>query len=153
LIKQVDAFDAFIEGGKSGLTLTIQMVPYLLAMFVAITVLRSSGILDFVIGLIYPLLTLLHIPAEIVPLAMIRPISGTAPLAIMTDLIKKHGHDSVIGLIASTVQCSTDSTFYVLSLYFGAVGITRIKYALKVGLLADLVGILTAIFIVKWVFG
>jgi len=122
-------------------------------MFVAITVLRSSGLLDFVIGLIYPLLTLLHIPAEIVPLAMIRPISGTASLAIMTDLIKEHGPDSIIGLIASTMQGSTDTTFYVLTLYFGAVGITRIKYALKVGLLADLVGILTAIFIVKWVFG
>lgn len=150
--KRVDAFDLFVTGGKEGIQLSFQLLPFILGMLVAITVLRSSGALEAFISLITPLLIYLHIPAEIVPLAFLRPISGTASLTLLIDLTETYGADSMIGRIAATMQGSTDTTFYILTVYFGAVGISKIRYAWKVGLLADAVGIIVSIIIVTLIF-
>jgi len=152
-IKKVPAYELFVEGGKEGIQLAISLLPFLLGMLVAITILRSSGALEAFIQLITPLLIKIGVPPEIVPLALIRPISGTAALSMTAELTKTYGADSFIGRLAATIQGSTDTTLYVLTIYFGAVGISKIRYGLKVGLLANLMGIIAAIVIVKIVFG
>lgn len=153
IAKRLPTYELFVEGGKEGIEMAFSSLPFLLGMIVSIAILRESGALDAFIQLISPILSLLGIPSEIVPLAMIRPISGTAALAMTTELINNYGPDSFIGRLASTMQGSTDTTLYVLTVYFGAVGIHRIKYALKVGLLADAIGIIASIIIVTIVFG
>ncbi|WP_257985453.1 spore maturation protein [Bacillus sp. V5-8f] len=151
--KKIPTYEAFVEGGKEGITMSFSIIPFLVGMLVAISVFRASGALDFIVQFLKPLLELLHIPAEILPLAIIRPISGTAALGMTSDLISFHGPDSFIGRLAATIQGSTDTTFYVLTVYFGAVGIKKMGDAIKVGLLADLVGVIAAIVVVTLVFG
>ncbi|WP_240377685.1 spore maturation protein [Bacillus piscicola] len=152
-IKKVPAYDSFVEGGKDGFQLAISLIPYLVGMLTAISVFRASGAMELMIAGLEPLLGLIGIPAEIVPLALIRPLSGSGALGMMSDLLAEHGPDSFIGRLASTMQGSTDTTLYVLTIYFGAAGIRYMGGALKVGLLADLVGIAAAIIIVTLVFG
>jgi spore maturation protein B len=151
-LKKVPTYEVFVEGGKEGVKIAISIIPFLIGMLVAITVFRESGALEFFVNLIRPALLALGIPPEIVPLAIIRPISGTAALGMMSDIVSAYGPDSFIGRLASTLQGSTDTTLYVLTVYFGAVGIRKMGDALKVGLLADLVGIAAAIFIVTIMF-
>ncbi|MET3696163.1 spore maturation protein B [Bacillus oleivorans] len=151
--KRVPTYETFVEGGKDGIQIAFSIIPYLVGMLVAITVFRASGALEYFMGLLEPLLLLIGVPPEIVPLAIIRPISGTAALGMTSDLIATYGPDSFIGRLASTLQGSTDTTFYVLTVYFGAVGIKKMGDALKVGLWADLVGIMASIIIVTIVFG
>lgn len=151
--KKVPAYENFVDGGKEGIKIAVSIIPFLVGMLVAITVFRTSGALDFFVQLIKPVLEWLGIPTEIVPLALIRPISGNAALGMMSDILKVHGTDTFIGKLASTIQGSTDTTLYVLTVYFGAVGIKKMGDALKVGLLADLVGIGAAIIIITWMFG
>ncbi|MCF6408277.1 spore maturation protein [Pseudalkalibacillus salsuginis] len=151
--KRVSTYEEFVEGGKEGFSIAVSIIPYLVGMLVAITVFRASGALAFMIDTIKPFLIAIGVPPEIVPLALIRPISGTGALAMTTDLISTYGPDSFIGRLASTMQGSTDTTLYILTVYFGAVGIKRMGDALKVGLLADLVGIIVAIIVVTIVFG
>ncbi|WP_433742932.1 spore maturation protein [Falsibacillus pallidus] len=150
--KRVPSYESFVEGGKEGIKIAFSIIPYLVGMLVAITVFRASGAMDFFVNLIKPLLAAIGVPAEVVPLALIRPISGNAALGMMSDIISTHGADSYIGRLASVLQGSTDTTFYVLTVYFGAVGIKKMGDALKVGLLADLVGIAAAIVVVAWIF-
>src|SRR5690625_711193 len=133
--------------------MAFSLLPFLVGMIVAIAILRSSGALEAFIGLISPVLVFVGIPPEIIPLAIVRPISGTAALGMTTELVDNHGPDSFIGRLASTMQGSTDTTLYIITIYFGAVGIKKMGYALKVGLLADLIGILASIIIVTIVFG
>ncbi|MEW8971792.1 spore maturation protein [Mesobacillus jeotgali] len=150
--KKVPTYESFVEGGKEGIKMAVSIMPFLVGMMVAIAVFRASGALDVMVNWIRPALELVGIPAEIVPLALIRPISGTAALGITSDLIGVHGPDSFIGTLAATLQGSTDTTFYVLTVYFGAVGIKKMGDALKVGLLADAVAIVTAIIVVTFMF-
>ncbi|UII54690.1 spore maturation protein [Cytobacillus spongiae] len=151
--KQVPTYESFVEGGKEGIKIAVSIIPFLVGMLVAISVFRASGALEYMIDLIRPALEAIGFPAEIAPLAIIRPISGTAALGMTSDLIATYGPDSFIGRLASTLQGSTDTTFYVLTVYFGAVGIKKMGDALKVGLLADLVGIIATVVIVTLVFG
>ncbi|MGO4888253.1 spore maturation protein [Anaerobacillus sp. MEB173] len=151
--KKVPTYETFVEGAKEGFGMAISIIPYLVGMLVAISVFRASGAMDFFIELLKPVLQLVGIPTEIVPLALIRPISGTGALGMTSDLIATYGPDSFIGRLASTMQGSTDTTFYVLTVYFGAVGIKKMGDALKVGLLADVVGIVAAIVVCTLVFG
>ncbi|WP_338379112.1 spore maturation protein, partial [Enterococcus faecium] len=139
-------------GGKEGIKMAVSIIPFLVGMMVAISIFRASGALDFMIDFIRPGLEKVGIPADIIPLAIIRPISGNAALGMMSDLIATHGPDSFIGRLASTLQGSTDTTFYVLTVYFGAVGIKKMGDALKVGLLADLAGFIAAIVVVTLMF-
>ncbi|MFS0781154.1 spore maturation protein [Bacillus sp. 1P06AnD] len=151
--KKVPTYESFVEGGKEGITISFSIIPYLVGMLAAISVFRASGAMDALVGLFKPLFSIIGIPSEIVPLALIRPISGNAALGLTSDLMAAFGPDSLIGRLASTIQGSTDTTFYVLTVYFGAVGIRKMGDAVKVGLLADLVGLIAAITAVIFIFG
>ena len=146
--KKVPTYEHFVEGGKEGIKIAFDIIPFLVGMLAAITVFRASGALEFFMNLIRPWLEAIGVPAEIAPLAIIRPISGNAALGMTSDLIASHGPDSYIGRLAAVLQGSTDTTLYVLTVYFGAVGIRKMGDALKVGLLADVVGIIAAIVVV-----
>ncbi|WHY80161.1 spore maturation protein [Neobacillus sp. WH10] len=151
--KRVPTYESFVEGGKEGIKIAVSIIPFLVGMLVAISIFRASGALDALMNWIRPLMKTMGVPAEIVPLLIIRPISGTAALGMTSDLIAVNGPDSFIGRLASVLQGSTDTTFYVLTVYFGAVGIKKMGDALKVGLLADVVGIIVSIIIVAFIFG
>ncbi|MCM3719708.1 spore maturation protein [Fictibacillus phosphorivorans] len=150
--KKVPTYETFVEGGKEGFSIAINIIPFLVGMLVAISVFRASGALDYIMLAMRPIFSLFHIPAEVVPLGLMRTISGTGALGMTSDLIATHGPDSFIGRLASTIQGSTDTTFYVLTVYFGAVGIKKMKYAVKVGLLADLIGFLASIAAISLLF-
>lgn len=151
--RKIPTYELFVEGGKEGINMGLSLLPFLLGMIVSIAILRSSGALDAFVDLLSPLLLKIGVPSEIIPLAIIRPISGTAALAMTAELTQTFGADSFIGRLAATMQGSTDTTLYILTVYFGAVGIKKMRYALKVGLLADLVGVISALIIVYIVFG
>lgn len=151
-LKRVPVYESFIDGAKEGFGTAVKIIPHLVGMMVAISIFRESGALDYMLLILAPIFTLLHIPTDVVPLALIRPISGTGALAITADLIEHNGPDSFIGRLASTMQGSTDTTLYVLTVYFGAIGVRKIGYALKVGLCADVAGAMAAIFIVTIIF-
>ncbi|WP_100402426.1 spore maturation protein [Bacillus sp. FJAT-42315] len=150
--KKVPTYETFVEGGKEGIHIAVSIIPYLVGMMVSIAIFRASGALESVVDWMRPLLLSIGLAPEVFPLALIRPISGTAALGMVSDLIATYGPDSYIGRLASVMQGSTDTTFYVLTIYFGAVGIKQMGDALKVGLLADLAGFVAAIFIVSWMF-
>ena len=153
MIKKVDVFDTFVEGAKEGFSTSVKLIPFLVAMLVAIGLLRASGALDLFIDLLTPVLSRFNIPAEVVPLAIMRPLSGSGALGITAEIFNSSGPDSFVGRIASTMQGSTDTTLFVLTVYFGSVGIRRTRHALAVGLLADLTGFIAAITICTLVFG
>ncbi|MFF0826857.1 spore maturation protein [Brevibacillus sp. NPDC003359] len=150
--KQVPVYETFVDGAKGGLNTTIRILPHLIAMMVAVSMFRESGALDLLLRALKPLLDLLHFPEELVPLALLRPLTGTGSLAIATDLIAQYGPDSFLGRLAATMQGSTDTTLYVLTVYFGAVGIRNSAYALKVGLWSDLAGVIFSLLIVSYIF-
>lgn len=151
--RKVPVYESFVEGAKDGFDTAIKIIPHLVGMMVAISIFRASGAMEAMIGLVRPLFDRIGVPSEVLPLAILRPITGAGSLAFTTDLIKEFGPDSMIGRIASTVQGSTDTTLYVLTVYFGAVGIRKASYALKVGLISDAVGFIAAIVICYLVFG
>lgn len=151
-IKGVKVYESFTEGAKDGVTTVIKIIPFLLAMLVAINIFRASGAMDIMIDLLKPLFNWLDIPEEVVPLLFLRPLSGSGSLSYTTKLMAEHGPDSMIGLMASTIHGSTETTFYIAAVYFGAVGIKKYRYAVTVGLLADLAGFLAAIFICQRLF-
>lgn len=150
--KKVNIYDSFIKGAKEGVEMTFNLFPYLLSMIFGINlIVKSNAINDFLL-LLKPVFDFLKVPLEIIPMAIMRPISGTATLALMNDIFTKYGVDSFLGRLASTIQGSTDTTIYILTLYFGFVGIKKIRYAMWVGLLADLVGVIASIIVVNLVF-
>ncbi|MFB9757756.1 MULTISPECIES: spore maturation protein [Bacillaceae] len=151
-VKKVPTYETFVEGGKEGLGIAVSILPFMVGMLVSISIFRASGALDALVGVMKPFLDKIGVPAEIVPLALIRPISGSAGLSITTDLIATYGPDSFLGRLAAVMQGSTDTTFYVLTVYFGAVGIRKMGDALKVGLFADLIGIVCSIIFVSLMF-
>ncbi len=153
MFKKVPVYESFVEGAKDGFGTAIKIIPHLVGMLVAVSIFRQSGALEMITSFLRPVLEVLQVPGDILPLALLRPITGAGALAVTTDIIGTHGPDSFLGRLASTMQGSTDTTLYVLTVYFGAVGIRNSLYALKVGLLADLAGIAAAIFIVTMVFG
>lgn len=144
--RKVPVYETFVDGAKDGFQTAIAIIPHLVGMMTAISMFRASGAMDMLIGWVAPLFSALGIPAEVLPLGLLRPITGAGSLAFATDLIKTYGPDSLIGRIASVVQGSTDTTLYVVTVYFGAVGIRNARYALKVGLFSDAVGFFAAVF-------
>jgi len=156
LYKGINAYDAFIEGAKEGFQTAILIVPYLVAMLVAIGVFRASGALDLLADLVRAILHSIGMDARFVdalPTALMKPFSGSGARAMMIDTMKTHGADSFTGRLASIVQGSTETTFYVLAIYFGAVGIKRIRHAAVCGIIADISGIIAAIIVGYWFFG
>lgn len=151
--KKVSIYDSFTSGAKEGLELAISIFPYLVAMLFATNVLLKSNVLNYAFGFMKPLFDAIKVPVEILPMAIIRPISGNASFAVMIDLIKTYGVDSFIGRLAATLQGATDTTIYVLSLYFGSIGIKKIGHAMWAGLLTDLAAVIISIILVSVVFG
>lgn len=151
--RKVPVYESFVEGAKDGFGTAVKIIPPLVGMMVAISVFRASGAMDLLLAAVRPLMERLGVPSEVLPLAILRPITGAGSLAFTADLMKQFGPDSMIGRIASTIQGSTDTTLYVLTVYFGAIGIRKARYALKVGLFADLVGFIASIVICFLVFG
>jgi spore maturation protein B len=151
--RKVPVYESFVEGAKDGFGTAVGLIPHLVGMMTAISMFRASGAMDLLLAAVRPLFERLGVPGEVVPLGLLRPITGAGSLAYTTDLIKTYGPDSMIGRIASTIQGSTDTTLYVLTVYFGAVGIRRTRYALKVGLFSDLVGFVAAVAVCLLVFG
>lgn len=146
--KRVPVYEAFVEGASEGFSLALRILPYLVAILAALAALRASGILDSVQLWVGPALQSAGISSDIIPLVLIRPLSGNGALAVTTEILRRHGPDSPTGLLASVLQGSTDTTFYVLSLYLGSVGVRHPRYALAVCLFGDVVAFVTGI--VTW---
>jgi len=140
-------FDIFLEGSKEGIKIVVELFPTLIGIFLAVGALRSSGILDFIISLISPITNLLKIPSQILPLAMLRPISGSASMGVAVDIMKQYGVDSTIGMITSVIMGSTETTFYTIAIYTACVKIKRIRFVLVAALLADLAGMVASVII------
>ena len=151
--KKVDVYDTFIEGVKESFSMITSLFPTFIAMILAVNLFTDSGILDLLLSLINPVLNWFNIPGEIFPLAFVRPISGSASLAYLNTIFAKYGPDSFIGLLGSVMQGCTDTTFYVISLYFGSIGIKKIRYSMFVALFADLCGIIASIIVVNMFWG
>lgn len=147
LIEKNKVFDNFLEGAKEGLEIVISILPTLVGLFVAIGALRSSGILDIIINFITPLLNVFHFPSEIMPLAMLRPISGSGSIAIATDIMKNYGVDSKIGMIASTIMGSTETTLYTIAVYTATIKVKNTRFVLLAALAADIVGIIVSVIV------
>jgi len=148
----VRIYDAFIDGAREGLEMAVRIAPYLVSIFVALGVFRDSGALDLAVDVLRPWLDRWGVPGEVLPLALIRPFSGGGALGITAELLRRHGPDSYIGRLASTMQGSTDTTFYILSFYFGSVGIRNPRHAVAAGLSGDLAGIIASVIAVRWLF-
>ncbi len=147
-IKRINAYEAFIEGAKEGFGIAVKIIPYLVAILIAIGIFRASGAMDYLIAGIVWLLSLTGINtdfAEALPTAFMKPLSGSGARGMLLETMKTHGADSFVGRVASTVQGATDTTFYILAVYFGSVGIKHTRYAVSAGLIADFVGIIAAI--------
>ena len=152
-IKKVKIYEVFVEGAKEGFNVAVRIIPYLVAMLVAIGIFRAGGAMEWLIAGLTPLTNIIGMPAEALPMALMRPLSGSGSLGIMAEIMAVHGPDSFIGILTSTFFGSTATTFYVLAVYFGSVNIRNTRHALAAGLLADISGILGAVFIVKLLFG
>jgi spore maturation protein B len=152
-LKKVKVYEVFVEGAKDGFNTAIRIIPYLVAMLFAIGIFRASGAMDVLVSLIAPITNLIGMPADTLPMALMRPLSGSGSLGIMTELMKTHGPDSFIGVLSSTLYGSSETTFYILAVYFGSVNIKNTRHAVPVGLLADLAGVLAAVFICRLLFG
>lgn len=151
--KKVKVYEKFVEGAKEGFNVAIRIIPYLVGMLMAIGIFRAGGAMDLLIMILRPATDLIGMPAEALPMALMRPLSGSGSLGIMTEIIKTHGPDSFVGILVSTFFGSSETTFYVLAVYFGSVNIVKTRHAVAVGLIADIAGVLGALFIVKQLFG
>lgn len=151
-IKGIEIYDSFTSGVKDGLKVILNIFPNLLAMILAIRIFQHSGLMDIIINKMQIILTYLHIPQPIFPLLFLRSLSGSASLSYIHNLLSSYGPDSFIGKLASTIQGSTETTFYIIAVYFGAVGIKKYKYSIIVALLADIAGFFAAVFICNLLF-
>lgn len=142
--KKVKVYETAVEGAKEGFQVAIRIIPYLVLMLVSIAIFRASGAMDVLIGVLRPVTEAMGFPAEVLPMAFMRPLSGSGSLGIMTEIMKVHGPDSFIGVLTSTLYGSTETTFYVLAVYFGAVGIRNTRHALPTGLFADFISFIAA---------
>lgn len=151
-IKKVNIYDKFLEGAKEGLIMTFKIAPNIFAMIFAVNIFIKSSFLSDIFSFITPVLTKMNLTSEIIPMCFLRSISGTSTLGIMANIFETYGPDSIMGYLASIIQGSSDTTLYVIALYFGSVGITKSRYALKAGLFADLIGIIASFILVYFFF-
>lgn len=145
LFKKIDTYAAFTEGARLGLENMLGIIPPLVGLMVAIYMFRASGALGLLTGLLRPVTDFLGIPSDVMPLALLRPVSGSGSIAIVNDIFAHHGPDSLEGKIASVMMGSTETTFYTVAVYFGSVGVKRLRYTVKAALLADATGMLLAV--------
>lgn len=152
LKERKNVFDIFLEGAKEGIKITLNIFPTLVGLFVAIGALRSSGVLDLINFIIGPILNIIHFPSELMPLAILRPISGSSSIAIATDIMKNYGVDSKLGKIASTIMGSTETTLYTIAIYTSCIKVKKTRYILLAALCADIVGIITSVLVCNVLF-
>jgi len=152
-IKGVSLYDAFVEGAKEGFQSALRIIPYLIAIFIAIGIFKRSGAMSILVNILNPLASLAGIPKEVIPLALMRPISGSGALAVVNEIITEYGPDSFIGRVASTMMGSAETIFYTMAVYFGVVGIKNSRHTLPAALLSHLASILASVLICNIVFG
>jgi spore maturation protein B len=151
-LRKVKIYEVFVEGAKEGFTIGVRIIPYLVAMLVAIGIFRAGGAMDILTTLLSPVTRLIGMPAETLPMALMRPLSGSGALGVMSEIFNAHGADSLVGRIVSVMMGSGETTFYVLAVYFGSVGITRTRQAVPAGIIADIVSIVVSVWVVRMVF-
>lgn len=152
-LKKVKVYEVFCEGAVDGFHTSVRIIPYLVAMLVAIGIFRASGAMDFIVRIFSPVTRLVGMPGSLLPLAFMKSLSGGGSNGLLTDLLKHFGADSMIGRMASTMTGSSETTFYVIAVYFGAVGIRRTRHAVAAGLIADVAGVLGAVWICRLIWG
>ena len=150
VIEKKEVFDKFIEGAKDGIKIVINIFPTLIGLFLAVGALRSSGVIDIAIKLVEPLLHIVNFPMEIMPLALLRPISGSSSIAVATDIMKNFGVDSQIGIMATVIMGATETTLYTIAVYSSSVKIKKTRFVLIAALTADIVGIVTSIIVCRF---
>lgn len=149
LIKKVKVYESFTEGAKEGFNTAVRIIPFLVAMLVAIGVFRASGAMELLTKALSPITQMIGMPGEVLPMAIMRPLSGGGAQGLMADLVTTHGPESLIGRMSAVMMGSTETTFYVLAVYFGSVAIKKQRHALTVGLLADLSGVIAAVLVTR----
>lgn len=151
-VKKVKIYEVFVEGAKEGFNVGVRIIPFLVAMLVAIGVFRASGAMDVLTGLLTPITSLIGMPGDVLPLAFIRPLSGSGALGIMSEITTNFGPDSLIGRMAAVMMGGTETTFYILAVYFGSISVSKTRHAAPAGLLADFVALITAVTITNLMF-
>ena len=151
-VRKVKVYESFVEGAKQGFQVGVRIIPYLVAILVAVGMLRAAGAIDSLARFLDPALSMIGMPAEILPFALMRPLSGSGAMGLVAELVKTHGPDSFIARLAATAYASTETTFYVLAVYFGAVQVRRIRYAMAAALTADLAGVVCAVLACQYLF-
>ena len=150
--RKVKVYEEFVDGAKEGFNVAVRIIPYLVAMLVAIAMFRASGAMDFLTTALAPITNAVGFPSELFPLAVVRNLSGSGSLGLMTDIVKTYGPDSFIGRLASTMMGSHETTFYVLAVYFGSVGVKRVRHAAIAGIFADIVSVVASVILVRMLF-
>ena len=150
--RRIKIYEEFVEGAKEGFGVILKIIPFLVTMLVAISMFKGAGGIDLLTRVLTPVLTPLQFPPDLLPLALMRPLSGSATLAILTDIIHRLGPDNIISLTAATIYGSTETTFYVAAVYFGSVGVKQTRHAIPAGLLGDLAGVIASVIICRVVF-
>ncbi len=153
LYKRVPVYESFVEGAKEGFQVAVRIIPYLVAILFAIAMFRASGAMDFLARVLAPVLGLIGFPPEVLPMAIIRPLTGSGSAGIVVDMIKQYGEDSILVKMAAVMFGSTETTFYVIAVYFGAISIKKTRHAVPVGLIADGSAMIIAVWVVRLLFG
>lgn len=152
IVRKVKVYDVFVEGAAEGFEVAVKIIPFLVGILVAIGMFRGSGAMDLLLAGVRPIVAPVGFPPDLVPLAILRSLTGSGSLAFTTDLVKTHGADSLIARTAATMYGSSETTFYVLAVYFGAVGVRRTRHAVPAALVADLVAAIAAVAVCAWMF-
>ena len=152
-LRKVKVYEEFVEGAKEGFQVSVMIIPYLVAILVAIGMFRAAGGIEMLSTVLKPALDFVHFPTELVPMCLVRPLSGSGTLGLFTDLVKQFGPDSLIARTGGTIYGSTETTFYVIAVYFGAVNVRRTRHAVPAGLIADAVGIIASVYVCWLMFG
>ncbi|PJI07880.1 MULTISPECIES: spore maturation protein [Clostridium] len=150
MMKKVKVYECFVEGAKDGIRICINIFPYILAMLLSVAIFRESGAMQYFINFVKPVVKILGFPPELVPLVVVKPLSGSGALGVFAEILKKYGADSYIGIIASVIMGSTETIFYTITVYYGAVKIKKIRHTLWAAVMADLTSIIAALLIVKF---
>lgn len=153
LYRGVPVYEEFVEGAKEGFDVAVMIIPYLVAILFAIAMFRASGAMELTMQALEPALSLVGIPPEVLPMAIVRPLTGSGSAGIVADMIRQYGEDALVVQMAATMFGSTETTFYVIAVYYGAVNIKKTRHAVPAGLLADLAGFLASVYVVRWLFG
>ncbi len=152
-LRKIKVYEEFVEGAKEGFNTAIRIIPFLVTILVAIGMFKSAGGISLITETLRPVLTLVHFPPELVPLWIMRPLSGSGSMGVLTEIVKNYGPDNIISRMAATIFGSTETTFYVISVYFGSVAVRRTRHAIAAGLIADSIGVISSVIICRMVFG